>query len=88
MKRGNLLPCGALEGAEEGSIDLTDEQWAILEPPIPKPRVRSDGRGRPWCDDRVSSSARRRLLSFGLSPGFLVEPERYGAFSLLHTSLA
>ena len=27
--------------------ELTDEQWAILEPLIPKPRRRSDGRGRP-----------------------------------------
>jgi len=27
--------------------ELTDEQWAILEPLIPKPRRCSDGRGRP-----------------------------------------
>ena len=27
--------------------ELTDQQWAILEPLIPKPRRRSDGRGRP-----------------------------------------
>jgi transposase len=27
--------------------ELTDEQWAILEPLIPKPTRRSDGRGRP-----------------------------------------
>ena len=33
-------------------MDLTDEQWSILEPLIPKPRRRADGRGRPWCDDR------------------------------------
>lgn len=28
-------------------MDLTDEQWTIVEPPIPKPKVRADGRGRP-----------------------------------------
>jgi transposase len=31
---------------------LKDEQWRILEPLIPKPRRRADGRGRPWRDDR------------------------------------
>ena len=29
-------------------MDLKDAQWAILEPLIPKPHVRPDGRGRPW----------------------------------------
>jgi transposase len=33
-------------------MDLTDQQWAKLEPHIPKPRVRDDGRGRPWRDPR------------------------------------
>jgi transposase len=33
-------------------MDLTDEQWDILRPLIPKPRRRADGRGRPWRDDR------------------------------------
>src|SRR5213592_3209545 len=33
-------------------MDLTDEQWTIVEPLIPKPKVRADGRGRPWRDDR------------------------------------
>src|SRR5580693_6051473 len=31
---------------------LTEEQWAILEPLLPKPVVREDGRGRPWRDPR------------------------------------
>ncbi|MGQ9513507.1 MAG: transposase, partial [Thermoproteota archaeon] len=35
------------------SIDLTDEQWAILKPLIPKPPRRSDNRGRPWKDSRA-----------------------------------
>jgi transposase len=32
-------------------MDLTDAQWAILEP-IFRPKRRSDGRGRPWRDTR------------------------------------
>jgi Putative transposase of IS4/5 family (DUF4096) len=34
------------------SRDLTDEQWKTLDPLIPKPRTRSDGRGRPWKSRR------------------------------------
>ena len=33
-------------------MDLTDAQWAVLEPLLPKPRRRPDGRGRPWRDPR------------------------------------
>ena len=33
-------------------MDLTDEQWAAVEPLLPKPEVREDGRGRPWRDPR------------------------------------
>ena len=29
-------------------MDLKDGQWTILEPLIPKPHTRPDGRGRPW----------------------------------------
>ena len=29
-------------------MDLKDAQWTIVEPLIPKPHVRPDGRGRPW----------------------------------------
>ena len=28
--------------------DLTDAQWAVLDPLIPEPTRREDGRGRPW----------------------------------------
>jgi transposase len=31
---------------------LTDEQWSILEPLIPEPVRRADGRGRPWRANR------------------------------------
>jgi transposase len=38
--------------AKRISSILTDEQWAVLEPLFPKPKVRSDGRGRPWRGNR------------------------------------
>lgn len=33
-------------------MPLTDEQWKKLEPLIPHPPRRADGRGRPWNDRR------------------------------------
>jgi hypothetical protein len=33
-------------------MDLTDEPWAVLQPIIPVPPRRPDGRGRPWRDAR------------------------------------
>jgi hypothetical protein len=33
-------------------MDLTDEQWEILEPLIPDSPRSEDGRGRPWRDPR------------------------------------
>jgi transposase len=33
-------------------MDLTDAQWAVLEP-IFRPRRRPDGRGRPWAAPRA-----------------------------------
>ena len=33
-------------------MDLTDAQWAVLEPTF-RPRRRPDGRGRPWNDSRA-----------------------------------
>ena len=33
-------------------MDLTDEQWTVLQPLIPEPPKRPDGRGRPRRDNR------------------------------------
>ncbi len=33
--------------------ELQDERWKILKPLLPSPPVRTDGRGRPRCDDRA-----------------------------------
>lgn len=30
------------------AVELTDEQWAVLESLLPEPPKRTDGRGRPW----------------------------------------
>jgi transposase len=33
-------------------VDLTEPQWTFIEPLLPKPKIRADGRGRPWRDPR------------------------------------
>jgi transposase len=33
-------------------MDITDAQWAFLEP-LFRPKRRADGRGRPWQDTRA-----------------------------------
>jgi transposase len=33
-------------------MKLTEEQWSILEPLLPKLRRRDDGKGRPWRNNR------------------------------------
>ena len=33
-------------------MELTDKQWAVLEPLIPKKQPREDGKGRPRVDNR------------------------------------
>jgi transposase len=45
-----LRSANQLEGTE--AVDLTDEQWALLEPLIFKPPRRPDRRCRPWRDAR------------------------------------
>jgi hypothetical protein len=43
-------------------MDLTDAQWAFLEPQF-RPKRRKDGRGRPWQDTRALSHQRNRASS-------------------------
>jgi hypothetical protein len=33
-------------------MDLTNEQWKLVETILPEDPVREDGRGRPWGDRR------------------------------------
>ena len=34
-------------------MDLTNEQWGVIEAILPEDRVRTDGRGRPWSHRRI-----------------------------------
>ena len=34
------------------AVDLSEKQWEVLAPLLPKPRIRKDQRGRPWRDPR------------------------------------
>ena len=46
-------------------MDLTDEKWNMVEPLIPMPPRRSDGRGRPWRDPREVLNAVLWILRTG-----------------------
>jgi len=45
-------------------MDLTDAQWAVLEP-IFRLRRRADGRGRPWTDPQAVLNAVLWVLRTG-----------------------
>ncbi len=44
---------------------LTDAQWAVVQPFLPKPSQRADGRGRPRQDDRAILEAILWILRTG-----------------------
>ncbi len=58
-------------------MDLTDEQWAMLEPLLPDPPKRADGRGRPWRKARGVLDGVLWVLRTGAPWRAL--PERYSA---------
>jgi transposase len=41
--------------------DLTDEQWVLIGPFLPKLARRTDGRGRPWRENRAVLNESDRL---------------------------
>src|SRR3954469_9977563 len=63
-------------------MDLTDAQWAILAPLLPKPRVRRDRRGRPWRDPRDVLNGILWVLRTGAPWGDL--PPRYPSYQTCH----
>jgi transposase len=63
-------------------MDLTDDQWAILQPLIPAPRRRPDGRGRPWRDAREVLNGILWILRTGAQWKDL--PERYPPYQTCH----
>ena len=63
-------------------MDLTDEQWEVLEPLIPDPPRTEDGRGRPWRDPRDVLNAILWILPTGAPWKDL--PERYPPYQTCH----
>jgi transposase len=53
--------------------ELTDEQWAVIEPHLPELPSREDGRGRPWRENREVMNSILWILRSGArwkdSPG-------------------
>jgi transposase len=62
--------------------DLTEEQWKTLDPLIPKPGRRPDGRGRPWKSRRSVLNGILWVLRTGAPWADL--PDRYPSFQTCH----
>jgi len=63
-------------------MDLTDEQWEVLEPLTPDPPQREDRRGRPWRDPRDVLNGILWILRTGAPWKDL--PERYPPYQTCH----
>lgn len=63
-------------------MDLTDEQWKLLEPLIPELPRRSDGRGRPWRPSREVLNGILWVLRTGAPWKDL--PDRYPSHQTCH----
>ena len=63
-------------------MDLTEEQWKIIENILPLDAVRDDGRGRPWSDRRKVLNGVLWILRTGAPWQDL--PSRYGAYQTAH----
>jgi transposase len=62
--------------------ELTDEQWTIIEPLIPPPARREDGRGRPWRDNREVMNGILWILRSGARWQDL--PDRFPPYQTCH----
>src|SRR5215204_1300237 len=65
------------------AVNLTDEQWAMLEPLISKPPRRPDRRGRPWRDARQVLDGVLWVLRTG-APWRRDLPGRYPPYQTSH----
>jgi transposase len=62
--------------------ELTDEQWAIIEPLLPSLPCREDRRGRPWRDNREVLNGILWILRSGARWKDL--PERFPPYQTCH----
>lgn len=67
--------------SETRCMDLTNAQWAVLEPIFRPPR-RTDGRGRPWANTRAVLNAVLWILRTGAPWPDL--PPRYPPYQTCH----
>ena len=65
--------------------ELTDEQWEIVEPLIPKPPKREDGKGRPRREDRQILNGILWILRSGARWQDL--PDRFPPYQTCHRRL-
>lgn len=63
-------------------MDLTDEQWGVLESLLPTPPKRADGRGRPWRSPREVLNGILWVLRTGAPWHDL--PDRYPPYQTCH----
>ncbi|MBJ18451.1 MAG: transposase [bacterium] len=63
-------------------MDITDEQWAFIEPLYSKPPPRSDGRRRPRRDPRDVVNGILWILRTGVQWADL--PDRYPPYQTSH----
>ena len=62
--------------------DLTDQQWKILDPLVPEPARRRDGRGRPWKARRAVLNGILWVLRTGAP--WVELPDRYPSYQTCH----
>jgi len=62
--------------------DLTERQWQLIEPLLPKPKVRRDRRGRPWRDPRDVMNGVLWIMRTG-APWHDM-PDRYPSYQTCH----
>jgi transposase len=67
-------------------MDLTDEQWAILEPLIPPLPTRDDGKGRPWKPTRDVLNGILWVMRTGAP--WKDMPARYPPYATCHRRLS
>jgi transposase len=69
-------------GQEVSSTDLTDAQWKVVVPYFGSPKVREDGKGRPWTESREVLNGILWVLRTGAPWKDL--PDRYPSYQTCH----